>query len=84
MFLYLGHITFIGFLDPFGGLLSDILLGFPFGLFSFGTGRDLLDVGYFSDEHIHRWLLLVCFDRTLVAIVAIFSAIIAIYLSIAA
>ena len=50
--LYLSHIPFVGFLDPFNGLLLDSLLGFPFGCFSFGSGRDLLYVVHFSDDHV--------------------------------
>ena len=84
LFLYLSHISFIGFLDPFSGLLPDSLLGFPFGCFSFGTGSDLLDVGNFNGDHVYRRLFLVRLDRTLAAIVAFFPTIIAIHLSVAA
>ena len=72
LFLYLGQISFIGFLDPFSGLLPDSVLGFPFGHFSFGSDRDLLDVGNFNDDHVHRRLFFVRFHLTLVAIMPIF------------
>ena len=84
MLLYLDHITFIGFLDPFGGLLLDMFLSFSLDRCSFGTGSDLLDVGNFSGDHVYRQLFFVSLDRTLVAIFPILPAIIARCLTIAA
>ena len=82
LFLYFGHVSFIFFLYPFDRLLSDGLLGFPFGNFPFGTCGDLLDINEFNGHHVYRRLLLIGLDWALATIVAFFSEIVAIHFSV--
>ena len=66
LFLYFGHIPFVGLLYTFGSLFLDVFLGFPFGRFPFGSRGDLLDIRDFGGYHVYcRLFLIGCYSALL-------------------
>ena len=79
--LHFGHVSFIGFLYPFCGLVFDGLVGLSLDNFTFGSCDDLLDTSNFCGHHVYRRRLIIGLDRALATIVTFLSTIVAIHLS---